>query len=198
MNHLQNYDTSSMLEVCSDLDKELTLTKLLFEKMHEQNLEYSPMTVFFSNASERSVVCSIAPETDYNNLIVRFSEVLFLYSALQAHCVFVSYLDTYESSSPCLRIYLLSNTKAWRITFNYSVDADNRITWLDDISESFTDIELTPSLHELATVLFMHTHIDNSPFTSAEVLSYLSTLSCSIKLLGSKPLSYYDFSNNVV
>lgn len=198
MNHLQNYDTSAMTELCSDLDKEITLTKFLFEKLHESNLEYSPMSVFFSSSSERSVACTIPPQSSYDELTVRLSEVLFLYSALKAHCVFVSYVDTYESSSPSLIMYLVSDTKCWRMTFNYYINNDNKVIWTEEKSESLADVELTPSLHELATVLFMHTHIDNSPFTSSEVLSYLSTLSCAIKIMGSQPLSYYDFSNNAV
>jgi len=197
MDTIANYDISNLLEVCSTLQDEIKIHKLLLEDAVSKNLPYEPLAVFYSDPQTRILSCSTPPLENYEDFIVRTSEILHLYPTLNSHSVCFSFTQSF-SDTHYFYFYLISDTHAWRMTYSFDVSQAS-VAWNDEDNSlvAVSDIDLDSDfISEFVNVLFMHSHALSSPFTSSEVLSYLSTLKCTIKILNSKPISYYDFSDN--
>lgn len=189
--------------ICSDIETEVSILKGTLEANSVKNYNYTPMLTFFSSENKRQIAIVIPSAETFEDTVIRLTESLHLFVALNSASVTIS-LKTkvvYNNNHyDTLNIFLLSNSHAWQLTYPYTLDESNNVTWHDDLHEilSIDEVEYNSNIKEMITTFYYMTHLPESAFTVSEVLSYLSSQNAAVQLLDGQKISYIDFSNNYV
>jgi len=197
-------ELDALEKVCSPISTEITLLKSVLESVHSSGKKYQPMLTFFSDSKTRFITLTIPFQENFNDSLIRISESLHLYSAINAHCVTLSFnanLEKDGSIYDTLIIFLLSEDSAWQINLPYSFNPDNSIIWMNDLfeinqilKENMDSIENLTK--DMLTMFYVYTHIDSSPYTFSEILSFLSTTGAAAALHTDQEISFYDLSSD--
>lgn len=193
----------NLKHVCSDIETEVSILKGTLEANFRQNINYSPMLTFFGPDNKRQIAVVIPSAETFEDTVIRLTEALHLYVALNSNCVTISLRTktTHNNNNyDTLNLFLLSETHAWQLTYPYSIDDSNNIVWHNDLHEieAVDEIEYDSNIKEMITAFYCMTHLIQPAFTVSEIISYLSSQNAAIQLLDGQKIAYIDFSNNYV
>lgn len=190
--------------VCSNISSEIIVLKSLLESLHSHGNSYLPMLTFFSDKDTRLFTVNTPAQQTFDDSLIRISEALHLYSAANCESVVISlnasiHKDDVQYSS--LIVFLLSDSAAWQINLPYIIQSDNTFFWHNDLFEVNQIVEedihsIENLTKDMLTMFYVYTHIDHSPYTLSEVLSYLSTTGAMIVNHQNDIISFYDFSHS--
>jgi hypothetical protein len=205
--HLQSDNMTNTIDnlkhICSEIETEVSILKGTLESNYNNQCDYSPMMTFFDSFNKRQIAIVIPSADNIENTIIRLTEALHLFVALSSDSVIISmktkiiHNDQYYDA---LNVFLLSQTHAWQLTFPFTVDDSNVITWHEDLNEivGVDDIDYDANIKEMVTAFYYVTHLPDPAFSVSEIISYLSSQNATIKLLEGQKISYLDFANNYI
>jgi hypothetical protein len=159
---------------------------------------YKPRLALFN--SDKELIFSISAKdysglTEYKSAI---AEMLYSFSAFNSHsCILVLDSNVTEGDKvigDCLNLYFISSTSCHMVQLMYKIEA-SETTWLSH-DHRFSSIDLKDHetvSHEMVEMLFVFTHLDSSPFTSRELLSYYSLNNYQFRSFKDFKTSYVDF-----
>jgi len=193
----------NLKDICSEIEIEFSILKGTLEANYSNNHNYQPMITFFDFSNKRQIVIVLPCAETFEDTLIRLTETLYLFAALDSNSVVVSFKTKVihnEQYYDALNVFLLSQTHAWQVTFPYTVSDTNAIIWHDNLNEiiAVDNIEYDSNIKEMITAFYYITHLPKSAFSPSEIISYLSSQNAAIKLLEGQNISYLDFSNNYV
>lgn len=190
---------TDIAKVCINLDTEVKILQSLCETMFSSQKKYQPMATFYSDSSTRFITLTISPQTNFEDSLIRLSEILHLYSAINAQSAIVSLtakVNINDNSYESLMIFILSEEHAWHMMLPYTFDSDQNVHWLNDhfeTNEIYTEDHQNIS-KDMMNIFFLFTHTTPSPYSTSEVLSYLSATGATATFHTNEEISFYDFS----
>ena len=191
---------TDIAHTCSNINTEVKILQSLSETIVSSQKKYQPMATFYSDSSTRFVTLVISPQTNFEDSLIRISEILHLYSSIEAQCVIVSLtakVNINENSYESLMIFILSEERAWHMMLPYTVDSEQNIHWLNDYFET-NEIDTQDHQYiskDMMNIFFVFTHTSPSPYSCSEILSYLSTTGATASFHTNEEISFYDFSS---
>jgi len=160
---------------------------------------YRPRLVFFDFFGKKSfgiVSRSYVDQTDY---ISSIAEMMYTYKSLDASsCILV--LDSFlikgnKNVGSCLYCYFINDDSAHMVCLPYSYN-DNQVVW-DLSAQDSQSIDLKDHDHttqQMIELLYVYSHISNSPFRFSDLLSYYSSMGYQFKSFKNLNVSYIDYS----
>ena len=130
---------TDIAKVCINLSTEVKILQSLCETMFFSQKKYQPMATFYSDSSTRFITLTISPQTNFEDSLIRLSEILHLYSAIEAQSAIVSLtakVNINDNSYESLMIFILSEEHAWHMMLPYTFDSDQNVRWLNDHFET--------------------------------------------------------------
>ena len=186
---------------CSSPEEQLRNIQLAFEQIVSLTPEdptYRPRLALFDSSKELQIAISAKSYkglTEYKSAI---AEMLYAFSAFQAHaCILV--LDSHVKDNDkvigeCLNLYFISSEQCHIVQLMYSIN-NTDVIWLDS-DHRFSQIDLkdhSSVSNEMVEMLFVFTHLDDSPFKPAELLSFYSHEGYQFRSFKELGISYVDF-----
>jgi len=94
----------------------------------------------------------------------------------------------------CLQLFLISEYRGYIIQLPYTKNQDKTITWHSDqfTTQNLLDTNFEGPTKDMINLFFMFTHLDSSPYTVHECLSYLTYSGASLQIFDSLKIAYYS------
>ena len=193
-------DYTEVIKSCKEINTEISILRSVVESSATTNTIVDPLVIFFQDDDSRSVVIGFHKPNSLEDTIVRFSEVMHLYGAIDSSAAIVvmtAKMNNDNTIYETLNLFLLTENKGWVITLPYIIH-NNIVTWYDDLSEiiDVDDTHYDGSMKEMISMLYFLTHVSNQAYTAPEILSYLSTTGATIHFCEGYKIGYYDMSIN--
>lgn len=176
-------------------------TRHTCEQVIKNSSSFAPMLTFFASSDKVSTTVVVNSYPSFEETLLRISEALYLYSPLNAHAVMVSinsdiHDDDGNYISSSLNTFTLSDAYAFITTMPYSVDDKLNVSWYTEKFETSNvlDKNFEGISKEMVNLFYMFTHVENSPYTVQEVLSYLTFVGATISIHENTPISFYDMT----
>jgi len=192
------YDLEKIKEECAIIDEEINILQNVLMDTASRDAKYHPMITFFKNEKTRQVVVTPAPQQSFSNTLSKLAEALYLYPCLDSSCALIS-LDSIIKNSDnqeidCLQLFLISEYRGYIIQLPYTKNQDKTITWHSDhfTTQNLLDTNFEGPTKDMINLFFMFTHLDSSPYTVHECLSYLSYSGASLQIFDSLKIAYYS------
>lgn len=172
--------------IIQDIEAEIAILKTVFENCHEQDYDFVPMVVFYSNPETKEMVVAPAHFHNFDEKMVSIAECMHLHAAINASAATVSMASkiinndiTYDA----LTISILCAESAWNIALPYTI-TDSSVQWHNEMSiiNEFDDNDVDATGKDIINMFYNFTHLDNMAFSPAEILSYLSSKGAAIEL----------------
>lgn len=161
---------------------EIVAFQTTFAKQIEQGINLKPMLVAFDSNNRKHIV-SFIRDYDHNNqedFYAAVSELLFIVPALKSK-VFILVIDRNSNKYfDTEKVYPFSYTNsvvafvvneeiaiATEVEYNY---IDNKVQWTDNLTY-FQIVDIKDIFVEM---MFVYSHVDESPFSYPEILNFLS------------------------
>lgn len=150
---------------------------------------FIPMCVYLNSEGDVKLAITSRPWTDKDDMYKSFSEMLFAFSALKSHCVVFANdvrVTKYEAEAPhskttkaqdALNIAFVSSDSSALVSLPYTVKEDNTVEWHDELSLTSPLSKENPAevyQGDMVELFYIMSHIDNSPFTPAQLINYYS------------------------
>lgn len=159
---------------------------------------YKPRLALFDGSKELKLVISARPYVDFTDFKCVIAEMLYSYTSFKSKsCILVldSEIKVDDIKKDCLNLYLMNNSYCHNIQLLYEV-VDDTVVWNDNDfrcqSIDLKDHEY--SSQEMVELLYVYIHLDNSPFSAHELLSYYSSQNYVFRSFKDLNISYVDFS----
>lgn len=190
-------DLSTIQEsLVEDIEQEAFVLKSTLETTYLTDGKYIPFLVFYKNPKEKTF--AIAPQ-ESDSFIYRMkniAEVLHLYSALDASAVtitFTSKISIHDNEYELFNLFVLNQDHAWLVHYPFTVE-DGIVKWYPEL-DSCTPVDsydFDEVGKDMVSMFYNFIHIQESAFTVAEILSYLSTTDAAIHQFDQK-YEYFNF-----
>lgn len=160
---------------------------------------FRPKAVFFDYLGNKKFGLSSRSYADINDFYIVIAEMMYSYSSFNAgSSVLVldsDINDNTQDSSGVLVVYFVSSENACSLKLYYKYLSDNTVEWLQskDVYEKI-DTKSQDSTNRIIEILFVHSHLDEAPFTKAELLSYYSMKGYNFRSFKDLKTSYLDYS----
>lgn len=195
------FELKHIKEVCSVIDEELSILRHVLEDVVSRDFGYNPMMTFFKNSTQRYLALTIPKQQDFSQTLARMAEAFYLYPPLQANCAIIS-LDSHVETpdgalADCLQVFVISADIGVIIKMPYTIGSNNSVIWNED-HFSIDDIINTKYeglTKEMINLFFMITHLDSSPYTVQECMSYLTYVGLDVKPFDALKIVYYDMTS---
>jgi hypothetical protein len=162
-----------------DIESQIHIQKETFQNMILNDTKPLPMVVLYKNPDSPyvSVVSPLA--NNFEDTIKNVTSALHLYPTIPACGCYVTLTSQYlidDHNYPALNIFIMSKQNAYTLTIPYSL-SDNGFVWLDDHSfiSQVDDQDLDETGRNIISSFFLFVNSSGLPFTTEEVLSYMTT-----------------------
>lgn len=201
----QDPHKDDILEIISDFDDELSIHKTLVEKSFERSESYSPMMIFYTDPSIKSML--VVPDNQsFTDLLPKISEVMHLYSAIGSSSVLVtiaSKIAIDDVNYDSVNFFIAARHAAYIYYMPYTVE-NNKIIWHDEIgfAQELLSTDFDTNGQDLINIIRAHVHVENPAFNASEVLNYLSYQGYAIQFIDPNntvpyiDMSPYSYTNN--
>lgn len=186
---------------CSNPEEEI----LNIRKSFEEHLSlagsetYRPKAMFYNRVGSKNFAVSSRKYVDVPDLYCSISEMLYSFSAFSAFSVILVLDTSLPDDSGALVIYVVSDDSACCFKLHYKHSKDHSLEWLHN-KDSYEEITLKNNgndsfkTNKIIEILFVYTHMDESPFTESEILSYYSMKGYHFRSFRDKKISYIDYA----
>lgn len=172
------------------------------EQVIEKSAGFHPMLTFYAASDEPAITIVVdSSGTTFQHTLARLAEALYLYAPLKAHAVLIAINSDINNEDgkyihSSLNVFTLSDLSAFVTSMPYTVTSTNQVTWLNDqfTTENILDKNFDGLSKEMVNLFYMLTHIDGSPYTVQELLSYLSYVGAAIQIHNDMNISFYDMT----
>lgn len=197
-------DYTKLIEVCKPIVSEISVIKSVVES--SINKEIDPLVIFFKDEEIKTTVVGFNKLSTFEDNILRFSEILHLYRALDSYSCIIAMPAKMSIDNvlyKTVNIFLLSDSDAWSIILPFLVE-NNNVKWYDEFSQitPINDCDFEDSSKEMISMFYFMTHIDNPAYNAAEIMSYLSLYNVAIHQFNDESnsndtsyVSYFDMSS---
>lgn len=187
----------------ANLDDEVSVLKTVLESSVQRGEQFAPMLVFYSDAETRHIVVVPKYYEDFTDRMTSIGEALHLFSAMKAHSVVVAMTNTMSKDDKMynvLTLFVLSNESGWIVEHPFNVSANRSVTWHHDMVETtavdYYDFGSDETGREMVSMMYHFTHLPDSIFRPAEILSYISSTGGIFTQINSK-YQYFDVSGEL-
>lgn len=161
-------------------------------------VSYRPKVMLFDFIGNKKFGISSKPYETEKDFYVTISEMMYSYTSFYAKsCILVldSNSKTHDDSSGSLVIYFANDEAAAVYKHEYRYTDTNSIVWVEP-KNAFEEIDLKDKTYgnRIIEILFVHTHLENPPFTQQEILSYYSMKGYNFRSFKDLSVSYLDYS----
>lgn len=198
---------SALFSFSAQPEKEIYLIKETFAKTvknHGPN-QWNPFVVFFDTPFSTNLIVQSRPVIGYESILSSVSEIFCAYAPMNAHAAILvldaTVEDDFGDQVDALKLFFISEAACQCLTITYTVDDDNDVIYcseddyridpvtLDNFSEAYKD---------LYVIMFTYTHLESSPYTEQEAVSYLTSLGHYLHYLNeSSHFPYLLFEPNI-
>lgn len=193
---MHNINFNTISEIITDIENEVRICKSLLEttrKNHDSN--YAPMIVFYSDPDTKQLVVAPKIQDEFEDSMLAVAETMHLYSSLKSYAAILSMTTKMMDEDilyEALILHVLSDEFAHNIVLPYRI-IDNNIVWNDDLaySSAIDEEDIDSKGKEIVSMLYVFTHINESIFSPAEILSYLSSKGAAIHQISTK-IEYFN------
>lgn len=195
------FELSNIKELCSVIEQELTILRCVLEDASKRSANYHPMMTFFKDSQRRFLALTIPSQPTFADTLTRMAEAFYLYPPLQSHCAIVSLDSTLQHPDgtmyDCLQVFVISEHFGAIIKMPYTKNSDNTVTWQEQnfSTDDIINTKYEGLSKEMINLFFMITHLDASPYTVQECLSYLTYVGIAIQPFEALKIVYYDMSS---
>ena len=193
-------DYKEITKYFKPITTEISILKSVVESSVTTSNTVDPLVVFFQDDDNKSAIVGFLKTDSLEDTIVKFSEVMHLYGAINSSAAIVvmtAKMDHDNTIYETLNLFALTDSKGWVITLPYLVQ-NKSVVWYDNLSEilDIDDAQYDGPMKEMVSMLYFLTHLDNQAYTAPEILSYLSTTGATVHLCEGHEIGYYDMSNH--
>jgi len=150
---------------------------------------FVPMCIYVDSSGDVKLAILSRPWTDKDDMYKSFSEMLFAFSALKAHCCIFANdvrITKYDAKEPhsktsqaqdALNISFVSKESSALINVPYVIQENNRVVWQMENAVTSPLSKEDPSevyQGDMVELFYVMSHIDHSPFTTAQLINYYS------------------------
>ena len=177
---------------------EIEAIKHTFQKTTEENPNsFKPFAVFFKDRDTKSFICSCREILDEEDYYVAISEMLFAYSAIEAHAVLLAIeisKTINQIKYDVLEVYMGFDDYCVIYTMPYTLE-NNSVVWNDMLSDSFTIEKMEKAFDtssnmessiQIIESLYLHSHQDRSSFQLYQLISFFNSAGFETRILDEK------------
>lgn len=194
MSALQAYVDSPEQEI-----KNITSSFSDHVKLAGKDTPYRPRLVFFDFFNKKSFGIVSRAYVDQTDFISSVAEMMYAYKSLDASaCVLV--LDSFllkdgKNIGNCLYCYFICDDSAHVVCLPYSYDNDQVVWDLSSQTSESIDLKHHDGItQQMIELLYVYSHIQNSPFQLSDLLSYYSSMGYQFKAFKNLKVSYIDYT----
>lgn len=193
---MHNINFNSISDLITDIENEIKICKSLLESVKsENNSEYVPMIVFYSNSDTKQLVVAPKSTQDFDEKMLAIAEAMHLFTPLESYAAILSLTTKMKHDDElyeALTLHVLSQDHAYNIILPYQF-INNTVVWNDDLAYSsmIDEEDIDDTGKDIVSMLYLFVHIEKSIFSPSEILSYLSSKGAAIHQISTK-IEYFN------
>lgn len=156
---------------------------------HNGKDSFIPMCIYLNSEGDVKLAITSRPWNDKDDMYKAYSEMLFAFSAINSKCLVFANdvrVTKYESEAPhsktmeaqdALNIAFVSKDSSALVSIPYTVRDNNTVEWHEELSVTSPLSKDNPAevyQGDMVELFYVMSHIDNSPFTPAQLMNYYS------------------------
>lgn len=183
-----------------DISDEVDIHKSLLEKVRINNDHYSPMCIFYSDASSKHYLAVPQFDGDIKALMPKLSAAMHLFSALNSHSALItiaSKIGIDDVIYDSINFFVVSKEMAFVYYLPYT-EVNGQFNWHEDLSYvvELSSAEMDQAGIDFVHMIHAHVQVDAPPFEASEIFNYLSYNGFAVQCLNpSKVVPYIDMSS---
>ncbi len=188
----------------SNSEEEITGIKTSFEEHVSLagKETYRPRVMYYNFFGNKIFGIVSRPYVDQTDYISSLAEMMYAYSALTASSAAIL-LDSNITKGGqivgnCLNAYFVSNESAHAVTLPYEHAPDNKVIWKTS-EETIKEVDMSKNTgmpQEMLELAYAFSHVDDSPFSMPELLSYYTSMGFVFRAFKTLGYTYIDYTEN--